>query len=358
MPLPRSFQRVGDRLLRDWQTLLAELMPFDLVIDEETSWGEEVRVSQTSVCGSWGPIAGDLRYFSDRFGRARGSIEGTQIPFDMIWRHAEISEGEVVYDPGHRRAPLRMRASRLYHGFELEVEEEGVDVFPAGSEERARRLLAEAMAAGGAYHRDTRANRETIRELREVYRRSGGKTRELTESALADDFERRLEGVGSYSDFVETPLAVRPDDWASAEERARWLALPGVVKLRGEEYPLDYFLEDGVALVRARVPEKVLWELKESDVPELDRPLHWTVMRGKRDAIRAETLEEARELAARPRVELRREGRLERSEPSPTAKHPRGAGGRKRGGSGKNGKTDKSESRGRRRRDRGRDGRR
>jgi hypothetical protein len=136
------------------------------------------------------------------------------------------------------------------------------------------------------------------------------------------------------------------------------MAAPATVKLRGEEYPLDYFLEDGVALVRARVPEKVLWELKETDVPELDRPLHWTVMRGKRDAIRAETLEEARELAARPRVELRREGRLEQSAPRPSGKHPRGSGGGKHGRSGKSDKADKSESRGRRRRDRGRGGRR
>ena len=49
-------------------------MPFDLVIDEETAWGEEARVSKTSVCGSWGAIAGELRYFADRSAsRARRS---------------------------------------------------------------------------------------------------------------------------------------------------------------------------------------------------------------------------------------------------------------------------------------------
>jgi hypothetical protein len=363
MPLPRSFPRAGDRLLREWQRLLAEVMPFDLVIDEETSWGEEVRVSQTSVCGSWGPIAGDLRYFSDRFGRTRGSIEGTQLPFDLIWRNAEVTEGELVYDPGQRRAPLRLRKTRMYHGFELESEDEGIDAFPAGREEEARRILAEAMSAGAAYHRDVRPNRGVFRELREVHRRSGGETREVTESALAEDFRRRLGGVGSYSQFMETPLAIQPDDWASAEERKRWLALPGSVTLRGEEYPLDYFVEDGASLVRARIPEKVLWEIQESDVPALDRPLRWTVLRGKRDAVRADTLEEARELAAKPRVELRREGRLVRDEPAGGGgRGPQG--GAARGGSqgsgrsGRSGKSEKSESRGRRRRDRGRGGRR
>jgi hypothetical protein len=363
MPLPRRFARAGEKLLRDWQRLLAEVMPFDLVIDEETSWGEEVRVSQTSVCGSWGPITGDLRYFSDRFGRTRGSIEGTQLPFDLIWRNAEVTEGELVYDPGQRRAPLRLRKTRMYHGFELESEDEGIDAFPAGREEEARRILAEAMSAGAAYHRDVRPNRGVFRELREVHRRSGGETREVTESALAEDFRRRLGGVGSYSQFMETPLAIQPDDWASAEERKRWLALPGSVTLRGEEYPLDYFVEDGASLVRARIPEKVLWEIQESDVPALDRPLRWTVLRGKRDAVRADTLEEARELAAKPRVELRREGRLVRDEPAGGGgRGPQG--GAARGGSqgsgrsGRSGKSEKSESRGRRRRDRGRGGRR
>jgi hypothetical protein len=367
IPLPRSFPRAGDRLLRDWQRLLAEVMPFDLVIDEETSWGEEVRVSQTSVCGSWGPITGELRYFSDRFGRTRGSIEGTQLPFDLIWRNAEVTDGELVYDPGQRLAPLRLRKTRMYHGFELESEDEGIDAFPAGREEEARRILAEAMSAGAAYHRDVRANRGIFRELREVHRRSGGETREVTESALADSFRRRLGEVSSYSQFMETPLAIQPDEWASEEERKRWMALPGTVTLRGEEYPLDYFVEDGTPLVRARIPEKVLWEIQESDVPELDRPLRWTVLRGKRDAVRADTLEEARELAAKPRVELRREGRLVRDEPAGGERPRSGGGPRGRGGHGGGGggaargggqKSGKSESRGRRRRDRGRGGRR
>jgi hypothetical protein len=141
------------------------------------------------------------------------------------------------------------------------------------------------------------------------------------------------------------------------------------VTLRGEEYPLDYFVEDGTPLVRARIPEKVLWEIQESDVPELDRPLRWTVLRGKRDAVRADTLEEARELAAKPRVELRREGRLVRDEPVGGERPRSGGGPRGRGGHGGRGggggaargggqKSGKSESRGRRRRDRGRGGRR
>ena len=55
---------------RKFQALLAQYMPFELVIDEETAGGEEARVSKTSVAGSWGAIAGELRYFADKIGHS------------------------------------------------------------------------------------------------------------------------------------------------------------------------------------------------------------------------------------------------------------------------------------------------
>ncbi|HUE95362.1 MAG TPA: hypothetical protein VMN39_01820, partial [Longimicrobiaceae bacterium] len=304
-PLPASLPRLNERLIDDWRRLLARVMPFDLVMDEETSWGEQVRVSPSSVCGNWGAIVGDLRYFSDRFGRARGSIEGTQIPYDVVWEHAEVQEGEVRYDPGHRRDPLRMRRSRTYHGFELDAEEEGIEAFPAEHAEAARRALAEAMASGAAYHRDTRQNREVFRELREVYRRSGGTTAEVGEGALADCFLQKLDRVGSYSEFTDADLAIDANEFVPKAERKRWLKLPDAVQIRGEEYPLDYAIDDGSAIARARIPEKLLWQIEEEDVPELDRPLHWTVLRGKKGAVRAATLAEARELARLSKAEIR-----------------------------------------------------
>src|SRR5436853_714873 len=80
VPLPSTMPNAGDQELRAFQRLLAEYMPFDLVIDEETAAGEEARVSKTSVCGSWGAIGGEIRYFADKLGIPRASIEGTQVP--------------------------------------------------------------------------------------------------------------------------------------------------------------------------------------------------------------------------------------------------------------------------------------
>jgi ATP-dependent helicase HrpA len=349
LPLPTTLPRLNSGLIAEWQRLLARVMPFDLVIDEETSWGEEVRVSQSSVCGRWGAVTGDLRYFSDRFGRARGSIEGTQLPHAMIWEHASTEGTEVRYDPAHRGAPLRLHSARTYQGFELETDDTGIDAFPEGHEDSARRALAAAMASGAAYHRDTKANRAAFRELREVYRRSGGATPEVDEAVLMEHFTERLRDVSSYSEFMEMELRVDPNLWVDDAERKRWMSLPDRVELDGQDYPLDYALEEGEAVVRARIPEKALWGLAERSVPALDRPLRWTVLRGKREAVRAATLEEAKELAAMPRAELRRTGQLEQVESrSKGAPKPKAARKAAKGESGR------SESRGRRRREKGR----
>ncbi len=296
MQLPRSLPRLDPELERDWKALVAKEMPFALVIDQETSWGEEVHVSKTSVCSGWGAVAGDLVYFADKSGRARGSISGTQLEYELIWRYAAPGEPEVRYDPAHRRSPLRLKRARVFHGFELESDDQPVDRFPQGLEDASRRVLAEAVASGGAYHRDVAANRDALRELREVYRRSGGEAAAVSERALAEHVLERLRGVESYTQFLETPLRIDADALVPAAERARWLALPDTIVLRGEEYPLDYGFEGETAVVRARVPAKLLYSLDDDDVPDpgVGRPLHWTVTRGKRESVRASSIEEAK----------------------------------------------------------------
>src|SRR5439155_1435357 len=80
----------GEQTLGAFADLVAKIQPFDLVIDEETADGREARVSRGSVCSSWGAVAGSLRYFADRFGVPRASIEGTQLPERAIRRYARL----------------------------------------------------------------------------------------------------------------------------------------------------------------------------------------------------------------------------------------------------------------------------
>jgi hypothetical protein len=84
LPLPKQLPYANRDIRRHWADLLARIMPFDLVIDEHTADRQVARVSKTSVAGSWGAVAGSLRYFADRFGVPRASIEGTTLSYDLI----------------------------------------------------------------------------------------------------------------------------------------------------------------------------------------------------------------------------------------------------------------------------------
>ena len=341
LELPRSLPRLNRELDREWRALVARVMPFDLVIDEETSWGEHVTVSKTSVAHSWGAVAGEIVYFADKMGRARGSISGTSIPDEMVWEYAAAGQAEVVYDPAHRRAPLRLRRTKVFGGFELESEDEGINRFPEGMEDASRRALAEAVASGQAYHPDISRVRESLRELREVFRRSAGTTAAVNEKVLTDHLMARLAGVNGYTEFLETPLAIDPDALVPPEERARWMALPDHIWIADRSYPLDYALgDDGTAVVRARIPAKTLNEVDEAELPAFDRPLHWTVTRGKHEAVRASSLDEARRLvretspATRARARDEEDGGRPRGERGRRAGQRKGHGGRSRNGGG------------------------
>jgi len=56
VPLPAQLPHGDRKTLELFADLLAKIMPFDLVIDEQTPDGREARVSRSSVCGSWGRL--------------------------------------------------------------------------------------------------------------------------------------------------------------------------------------------------------------------------------------------------------------------------------------------------------------
>lgn len=304
LSLPDQMSNAGERVLRKFQELLARYMPFTLVIDEETAGGDQARVSKTSVCGSWGPIAGELRYFADKFGNPRASIEGTQVPPDLIRKYAQSGDAELIYDPARKNASMSLRRRVTYFGFELEREIEGIDEFPPELADQARHVLAEALARGEARHPGVNRNRVAVEEIREVYRRSGGKTPKLGLAELTAIYEKQLANVNSVSDFRFTKVDFDPDAIVPREERERYANLPTSVEIRGKDVEIQYDVEESesgpVGVARLRLPEKLARSMAESELPTLDRPLRFVVTRGMRGAARAATLGELQEELDRP----------------------------------------------------------
>jgi len=304
LELPDRMPMARDHTLKKFTALLARYMPLDLVIDEETAEGNEARVSKTSVCGSWGAIAGTLRYFADRSGNPRAGIEGTQIPMHLIRKYATRGISDISYDPRHKGGQIVISHSLEYFGFELEREVEVLEDFPPELADKARRALAEAMAKGQARHASVKKNRASVERIRETWRRSGGVTPRFRLSDLTEWYEQRLAGISSMNEFRNSRFTLDADDIVPREVRERYAHLPETTVIRDREVDIEYDVEDrdgeikGVA--RLRLPEKIARTLSEAELPRLDRPLRFVVVRGQRGAIRADSLDELQEALDQP----------------------------------------------------------
>ncbi|MFP2933120.1 DEAD/DEAH box helicase, partial [Pyxidicoccus sp. 3LG] len=301
--LPERMPSADEDVHRRFADLLACFIPFDLVVDELTAEGEPARVAKTSVCGSFGAVAGTIRYFADRHGVTHASIEGTQVPLDLLRKYARRSGPEVAYDAFHRSVVLLW--SLEHSGFELERDVEVLAAWGPELARRARRVLAEALARGEAHHAAVRRNQPRIDEVREVWRRSGGRTPRLGEPELTALYEALLEGVSSMEDFLTRGLELDLEALVPPEVREPYLSLPGTVSVREQDVGLVYDVEEDVegeprGFVWLDLPEKLARTLVEEELPELDLPVRFRVRRGRRGAVRADSLYELQDALELP----------------------------------------------------------
>jgi ATP-dependent RNA helicase HrpA len=322
LPLPAKLPYGDRKTLELFADLLAKIMPFDLVIDEQTADGGEARVSRSSVCGSWGAIAGSLRYFADRFGVPRASIEGTQIPERAIRRYARRGKPEVVFERQRRRdagglGGLMIVRAVEYFGFTLDREVEPLSSpFPSELRDSARHALVEALLAGATPHPDQAKIRRALERFGHYWRRSSGRLSQAQKDHIAGHIAAQVADVSSWDSFISTRINLDPDAAISESERQRLDALPSSVFLYGDRVPLDYDVEHGVGVVRLRLKEGQARRLHPKDLPPFDRPVHYVVTRGKDEAVRASSLEELRQglgtLGSAHRARVIRGGRRRR----------------------------------------------
>jgi hypothetical protein len=291
LPLPKQLSYASKEIRRLWADLVARIMPFDLVIDEKTVDGHEARVSKTSVAGSWGAVAGTLRFFADRFGNPRAGIEGTTLSYDLIRRNAVLGTPRVVLGGPRKHQRLMIERRRSYFGFDLETEIETIeDRIPGDLGPAALDVLTQALMQGETIHPDQQRIRRTLAELDELWRRSGGAVTALAPEALHRQIRRQLEGVASWQDFLRTRVFLDTAEFIDDRTREQLDALPGSLRLRGDAVPLDYEVEAGIGVARVRLREGQARRLRQDELPALDRPLRFAVQRGTHAPIQADTV--------------------------------------------------------------------
>ena len=295
LPLPGRLPHAGEKTLAAFADLVAKIQPFDLVIDEETADGREARVSRGSVCSSWGAVAGTLRYFADRFGVPRASVEGTELSERAIRRYARRGAPTVVFERQRRHEGLMRVRTVTYFGFLLERDVEPLpSPFPPDLADAARAALVEALLAGHSPHPDQARVRRALERLGFYWRRSGGRLTQAATEHLSARLGAQLSRVGSWDEFINARLVLDVNEVVPEAERHALEALPASAHLYGDRVPVDYEVEQGIGVVRLRLKEGQARRLQPRDVPPFDRPVRFTVLRGKREAVRSDSLEDLR----------------------------------------------------------------
>jgi hypothetical protein len=183
-----------------------------------------------------------------------------------------------------------------YFGFTLDREVEPLpSPFPEDLADSARRALVEALLAGETPHPDQGRVRRALERYGHYWRRSGGLLTQAQSEQVAEQIAAQLASVISWDSFIGTRIALDPDAAIPEGERHRLDALPSSVFLYGDRVPMDYEVEQGVGVVRLRLKEGQARRLHPKDLPPFDRPVRFTVTRGKHDAVRASSVDELRQ---------------------------------------------------------------
>jgi len=293
LPLQDKLPPVTKDIVGKFRDLVARVMPFSLVIDEETAWGEQVRLSRSSTCNSHSAVAGRLSYFADRFGMPRAAIEGTNISYRTIKRHSVRGDPVVEFHTTHNRTGLVTARRTEYFGFELDRERSWITgKFSLELVAQARVVLAQALVDGVTQHTRQPTISKVVNRLNEYWRRSGGTLGVARADRVADLLLGQLDRVNSWREFLDLDLELGIDALIPPDVRRSLDNLPSSAHVLGDRIPLVYQLEGGKPVALLRMREGQARRLRRRDLPCLDRPLHFSVLRGRREIVRATSLDE------------------------------------------------------------------
>lgn len=293
-PLPKTLPHATKEIRRRWIELLARVIPFDVVIDEHTAEGQEARVSKTSVAGSWGAVAGNLRFFADRFGTPRAGIEGTTIPYDVIREFATWGKAVVSVSGPRKHQHLATHRRLEYAGFHLDtVTEEIEGAIPAQFLDAARDALVESLLGGESAHPDQGRIRRAVSELDEFWRRSGGGIESASPASVRGILRAQVESVRSWEGFLRQRIVLETESLVPEATRTALEKLPTSVHLHGDAAPLHYEIEDGAGVVRLHLREGQARRFQDRDLPSLDRPVRFAIVRARQAPALGDTIAEA-----------------------------------------------------------------
>jgi hypothetical protein len=189
-----------------------------------------------------------------------------------------------------------------YFGFQLDADERPIGgAIPKDLLEEGRVALAKALLEGGTLHPDQGSLTRAAGRLREYWNRSGGALDGTSEASLRNLIVAQLADVTGWQGFLRTSLAVEVDAIVPRDRQRELDRLPSSTKVSGDAVAIAYEVEnapDGqrIGVARIWLREGQARRVTEHDLPKLDRPLRFGVVRSGDEAdLRAGTLKEVQE---------------------------------------------------------------
>jgi hypothetical protein len=150
------------------------------------------------------------------------------------------------------------------------------------------------LLAGETVHPSQSRVRRAAAELGELWRRSGGTLPEANPAAVRATIASQLARVQNWRGFLATPVVLDPAGLVPEGQRSRLAALPAGARVLGDVIPIRYEVTPEGGIARLELREGQARRVTAADLPTLDRPLHFSVVRGNRESVQAATLEELR----------------------------------------------------------------
>ncbi len=178
--------------------LLAKVAPFDLVRNERHSKAGTVWTAQHSMCASDGAFLGAIRFWTDKRGVRRATIEGTEVSSDLINSHAKKIPVRVYSVSAEG---IKVACKRSFAGEQMDETYElvsGADL-PEGLQREARRQLVSILSGVPGFEKLYEHN-QGVREVSEdLAARSGGTVCAITQTDEQALYLKLLEKANIFS---------------------------------------------------------------------------------------------------------------------------------------------------------------
>lgn len=252
--------------------LLAKVAPFDFVRNERHSKKGTVWNAECSMCAKYSAILGKIRHWKDKRGIERASLEGTEIPSELINSYAKKIPVRVYSISAEG---IKVVFKRKFAGEELDETYELVpdSELPEDMRAEARRQLANILPNVAGFEEVREHNKQVRHVSEDLAARGGGTARAITQQDEQALCLRQLEKANVFSvagvvEALKSAKLASADfflnlrDFISEEEENRIRAgSADTLEVCGKQYSVSY--------QRGALPSITLGAAEENDAWKL-----------------------------------------------------------------------------------------